>query len=545
VLIVAVTGASAAPPSSAKTPPTSNRDLPARVIILANRDDPGSLRIARHYATARGVPEANIFAFPMPSAEAITWHDFVSTIWEPFLRQLVDTHWIDAARMDLVDSAGRTKYAASGHHIAALVVCRGVPLKIEHDPALYAEVMPFTAHAEFRTNEGAVDAELSLLALPNYPINAFLPNPLFQNKAPYDYSSSQVVKVSRLDGPTADDAMGLIDHAIEAEREGLRGRAYIDFGDRDAIGNEWLKATAKQIEGLGFDIEVDENPPTFPATARMDAPALYFGWYTGQLDGPFALPGFRFPAGAIALHIHSYSAGTVRSDVANWVGPLIARGVTATFGNVHEPYLQTTLRPDLLMEALARGDDLVDAAYYATPYLSWQQVIIGDPLYRPFAVALADQLKRSASARDVDYVGIRRAHQLDSAGKSAEALALLQRLQREHPTIAVALELSRRLRREGDTEAAANALRVPLKAAEFVTNEWGLVRELARSFAEAGRRTESVATWRVLLDDPKLPRSLREPWLREAITAAEQAGDAHQVDLWKTELESLSAPVTG
>lgn len=493
------------------------------------------------------MPEANIFAYPMSTAEAITWREFVDTIWEPFITQLVDKHWIDAAAMRLTDAEGRHKYATSGHHIAAIVVCRGVPLKIEHDPALYAEVVPYTAHSEFRTNAGAVDSELSLLPLANYPINAFLPNPLFENSKPYDFSTAQVVKVSRLDGPTAGDAMALVDRALAAERDGLSGRAYIDLSNRDAIGNDWLKAAAKQIGGLGFDLTVDDDPSTFPATARMDAPALYFGWYAGEADGPFTLPGFRFPEGAIALHIHSYSAETVRSATAKWVGPLIAHGVTATFGNVREPYLQTTHRPDLLMAALARGDNLVDAAYYALPYLSWQQVLIGDPLYRPFARPSSEQLQRSAkaSARDAGYRAMRRAHELDAAGKSSEASELLKRVQRERPTPAVGLELFRRLRQDGDIDGAANALNMPIASGGFAADEWGLVREWARRLAEVGRRDDAVRVWRTLLEDPNLPRLLREPWLREAIATAQEARDTRQVELWKTELESLSAPVGG
>ena len=34
-------------------------DLAARVIVLANSEDPGSMRIARHYAEARSVPAEN------------------------------------------------------------------------------------------------------------------------------------------------------------------------------------------------------------------------------------------------------------------------------------------------------------------------------------------------------------------------------------------------------------------------------------------------------------------------------------------------------
>src|SRR5471032_2292667 len=110
-------------------------DLAARVVLLANSDDPDSLRIAHHYAEARGVPVANIVALKMPLTEAITWPEFLTTIWQPLEEELVRSKWIDAIPMKLTDTLGRRKYAVSGHRIAALVVCRGVPLKIEHDAA--------------------------------------------------------------------------------------------------------------------------------------------------------------------------------------------------------------------------------------------------------------------------------------------------------------------------------------------------------------------------------------------------------------------------
>jgi len=42
--------------------------------------------------------------------------------------------------------------------------------------------------------------------------------------------------------------------------------------------------------------------------------ALYYGWYAGNVAGPFSQPGFKFVPGAIAAHIHSYSAATLRDE---------------------------------------------------------------------------------------------------------------------------------------------------------------------------------------------------------------------------------------
>ncbi len=522
----------------------SENPLPARVILLANSEDPDSLRIARHYAEVRGVPAENLIALKMPLTETITWREFVVTIWEPLLEELVRRTWIDAIPMALNDAVGRRKYAPHGHRIAALVTCRGVPLRIGHDPALFAEVLPFTTRGEFRTNAAAVDAELCLLALPNHPINAFVPNVLFQNERPTRFELAQVVKVSRLDGPSADDANALVDRAVAAERTGLLGRAYVDIGDRDPVGNAWLESTARQLADLGFDTSVDREPATLPATARIDAPVFYFGWYAGDLNGPFGLPGFRFPPGAIALHIHSYTAATLRSPVSGWSGPLVARGVTATVGNVYEPYLTFTHRPNLLLRALSRGATLVDAAYFALQSLSWQAVVIGDPLYRPFTVTLDEQLGDLAGLPPqlAGYAVLRRMRLLDAAGKSDEATRLAVSAQRAVPGLAVGVALAQRLREAGDAGSAANALGFVPLLKSFRANEWALARDAAQMLDLCGRPARALEVWRTLLGTDTLPRELRIAWLRDARATALAAKDATQAGTWQQELESLTFP---
>ena len=83
-------------------------------------------------------------------------------------------------------------------------------------------------------------------------------------------------------------------------RRGLIGRYYVDLKGPHVDGDEWLAAAARQLDALGFDGDVEETSATLAATARSDAPVFYFGWYAGQVDGPFAAPGFAFAPGAVA-----------------------------------------------------------------------------------------------------------------------------------------------------------------------------------------------------------------------------------------------------
>jgi len=182
-----------------------------------------------------------------------------------------------------------------------------------------------------------------------------------------------------------------VDKALQAERDGLWGRAYFDArgltrSDTNYwLGDEWILGAAQISRALGFETVVDDEPETFPASFPMSQIALYAGWYTGDADGPFALPKVEFMPGAFAYHLYSYSASTLRSTTANWCGPLLAKGAACTMGCVYEPSLQFTPNVALFLERFTVGQfTFGEAAWAAQPALSWQTTVIGDPLYRPF-----------------------------------------------------------------------------------------------------------------------------------------------------------------
>jgi uncharacterized protein (TIGR03790 family) len=525
--------------------PLFSHNLTARVILLANSSDPDSGEIARHYSRIRSVPVENIVSLPMSIQETISWPEFVATIWQPLQDELVRRGWINAKETGPADCLGRKKYSVFGHSISALVVCRGVPLRIRDDRALNTPVPPFTDHEEFRTNQGAVDSELSLLAADGgYPISAFVENPLYRRAVPTEFERGKVVEVGRLDGPTAADARSLVDRAVAAERVGLAGRAYVDLGGPYPEGDRWLDTTAAEIGTLGFDATIDRDPATLPATSRFDAPVLYFGWYTRNISGPFTLPGFRFPQGAIAIHIHSFSARTLRSATEAWCGPLIARGVTATVGNVWEPFLEYTHHPDILLRGLARGDTLADAAYRSIPVLSWQSVLIGDPLYRPFAVPLLRQLDHLERLPEglAGYAALRYVDLLDAAGRTDEASATLRLALAQEPNLALGVASVRRVKGPVSSEAIA-LLKTLLERDSLKPDEWVLAREAAELLSANGRPDLAVAEYRRLFEIKSLPAGIRAQWLVTAKAAAVAARDTEQALTWKQSLDETVAEI--
>ena len=206
--------------------------------------------------------------------------------------------------------------------------------------------------------------------------------------------------VGRIDAASPATARRMITDAIAAEQNGLRGFAYVDArGVRDAglaEGDNWLLKIAGDARRRGSPVILDNGEGMFPLTYPMRHAALYFGWYSENVIGPMAHPEYRFRPGAVAVHIHSFSAATLREPRRYWAAPLLEAGAAATLGNVYEPFLAMTPNLDVFHERLRAGFNLAESAWSAQRALSWMTTVIGDPLYRPFK-AEVESAGRSSS----------------------------------------------------------------------------------------------------------------------------------------------------
>jgi len=195
--------------------------------------------------------------------------------------------------------------------------------------------------------------------------------------------------VARLDGPGAGDVRRMIDDSLTAEHAGLWGWTYLDArGVQDPnykIADDWLFHIDDESFRIGRPAILDRREALFPLGYPMTDAILYFGWYSQEAAGVFNDPNFQFSPGAIAVHIHSFSASTIRQSDKFWVGPIIRHGAAATLGNVYEPFLQLTPILDLFYDRLVNGLTFAESAYASLRAVSWMTTIVGDPLYRPFS----------------------------------------------------------------------------------------------------------------------------------------------------------------
>jgi uncharacterized protein (TIGR03790 family) len=95
---------------------------------------------------------------------------------------------------------------------------------------------------------------------------------------------------------------------------------------------------------------------------------------------------FTWVRGAVGFHIASQECQTLKNKGSQvWCKMMLEKGVAATLGPVAEPYVQTFPIPDLFFGLLLDGQlSLAECYALSNPFWSWQMVLIGDPLYRPF-----------------------------------------------------------------------------------------------------------------------------------------------------------------
>jgi uncharacterized protein (TIGR03790 family) len=244
-------------------------------------------------------------------------------------------------------------------------------------------------------SQASFDSELSLLFWPDYPLLRWQPNLLH-----YRYDDSPIrstrptLMVARLEAPTVAQTRKLIDTAIAVEQTGLSGQVYLDARGMAppkapaargsyAEYDESIRALSRVLQAqTKLKVHLDNKGQLFQPGTCPDA-ALYCGWYS---LGKY-VDAFSWVPGSVGYHIASSEATTLRSAKSQvWCKRMLEKGVCATLGPAFEPYLTAFPKPDEFFVVLLSGEySLVETYYRTKPFNSWAMVLVGDPLYRPFA----------------------------------------------------------------------------------------------------------------------------------------------------------------
>jgi len=382
---------------------------PDEILVIANRQIAVSERIVNYYCEKRKIPKKNIIylALGYNPREGISRDDYERSLALPIRRELqrrfpgeirclVTTYGIPikvGPRGLLLGMGGKL------NELKLLVSEEKQRLeRLEQDPALDSNQMSIQKkqinqkitqmqleidRISGKETNASVDSELSMVLFRPYELYRWQPNMLRGDVLGLGF---RTLMVSRLDGPNYKIIKGLIDKALTAEKTGLKGIAYIDsrgIVKKDLYGHfdQSLRDLAEFIRSSTKMSIKEEQTGRLFAPGSCPQTAVYCGWYS---LGKY-VDAFDFVDGAVGFHIASVEAQKLRDpNSSTWCAAMLADGITATMGAVDEPYLHTFPQPKAFFVELFKGGCLVEAYYHTKPYNSWQLVLIGDPLYRPF-----------------------------------------------------------------------------------------------------------------------------------------------------------------
>jgi uncharacterized protein (TIGR03790 family) len=491
------------------------------VVVIYNSRMPESKSVAEHYAEVRHVPASQVFGFALTTNETMSRSEFHDLLEKALAKEL-ESKKLWHIGSELIPATNNIKekvvWKVQRSKIRYAVLCYGIPIRINNDVELKEEIAD-TAKPELRSNGAAVDSELAMLPRleQKYPLTGPLRNALFTvTNASWIHPTNNLLMVTRLDGPSASIARGLVDKAMEAETNGLCGRGYFDLRNVDTnssykTGDDWILGAAKICQFFGgYDTIMDTNAATFPPEFPMSQIAIYCGWYDEHVSGPFAQKNVEFMPGAFAYHLHSFSANILRNTTQRWVGPLLAKGATATMGAVDEPYISGT--PDVSVFCarwIALGFTFGEAAYASQETLSWQTIVIGDPLYRPFAKplqALVDE-QQATHSKALEWSYLRAVNiGLLHGRRPAEMSAFLQSIPLTKQSAVLLEKLGDLYYAEGKPASTIEAYENALKAAPSPLQRVRLRLYLANVLIEAKKTKEAAADLKALLDEfPEYP----------------------------------------
>jgi uncharacterized protein (TIGR03790 family) len=390
------------------------------ILVVANAANAVSVRIANEYARGRQVPDDQVLKLEeVPDTDSISRDLFHRRIQSPIARWLA-VH-------------------AAFDRIFYIVLTKGIPLRIE-------------GTAGRGGSTASVDSELALLyrrMATGANVQGGLPNPYFlgdqpiSQAKPFSHESFDIFLVTRLDGYTVEDVLGVISRGRTPAKT---GRFILDMrASFTPAGNMWLKTAAARLTEMGWGDRVLLDQTARVVSGERDV----LGYYSWGSNDPAIKSRHlenQFVPGALGGMFVSSDGRTFREPPPSWsygtwvdksthfagspqslIGALIRDGITGVAGHVSEPYLDATIRPDILFPAYVAGFSLAEAFYLAMPKVGWQTVVIGDPLCSPFAVRSSLTAEQLDPPLDPDtgmpkYFNARRFAILNKPGFNAEGV---------------------------------------------------------------------------------------------------------------------------
>jgi uncharacterized protein (TIGR03790 family) len=362
---------------------------PSEVLVLYNEDSPDGLEIANYYAQV--YPEVQLLALQgVSTAEEISQDEYLNVIRPQVL-------------------------AGLNQATSVIVTTKGLPLRINNtapNPGTYpgwrGEPFGIPILDDWWEPYSSLESELTRVDLINsaemmgdqaeflspptfaYDTKHQAANPYFNTPLAFERKDSGIEGMrltSRLDGFTVDDVKGMIDRAQLAFSIPSQ---QIVIADNDPLAPA---AGVDRIEELAFNVLQPQGQNFIYDNTTADIvdspwPVIGYVSHGSHAAGTGYIDNFQFDIanGAVfqtweSFNAYSFQEGNNKAG-QGLVGEWIAAGGTAALGHVEEPGASaaTVANEDIFWDMLLQGFTFAEAAWAATPQLSYVNTVIGDPL---------------------------------------------------------------------------------------------------------------------------------------------------------------------
>ncbi len=366
-------------------------DVP-NVLVLYNKASKTSSYIAQFYSSVHpGVRLLGLYG--LSTSETISSRDYLNIVRPQVLGALDSSIDVIVTTKGLPLRIDNGAYANPGNYVDPFGTQRTVfPSTWKRYSSLESEL---TRVDTFSTPEQLGDQTWWYTAgVDQQPHPAS--NPYFRSDASFSYDDYGIRLTSRLDGFSDFDVALSIRRAQSAfvgSDQNPEGPSHFVFDDNPPTSYDRLSQAANDVLGpRGLPVTYDD---TSGFVGDAPGPVLgYVGWGRNQSATPLNYisnksTGLKFSIanGGVFQSWESYNAYTFdpakpvpsgQGSLAQWIG----RGGTAGVGHVEEPYASSAnvANTDVMFQMLLDGYTWAEAAWAATPQLSYVNTVVGDPL---------------------------------------------------------------------------------------------------------------------------------------------------------------------
>lgn len=350
------------------------------VIFIYNINVPGSYEVAQYYRQKRSIPTANLVGLdiPVPSIPL--------SCEQPITKLEFETAILFPLRIILSLSGDSSATSSGNLSSTAIVLGFGTPLS-------------------YREDDGEIIAIASRLHRLHYDYEPKLRNYTFDRRVFKFFDqldAKQLYITSVLDGPSVAAVKKLIDRSLEVDNQiFINGKLIIDpYGLRDSsedveYEDNILNFAIKPAKKLGLPIVTtvrnnSSDPYDEPLVGYFQGESFYWGWFEPSFSPNLFFSQsqsrvFLYNAdNSAACQIHYLIDNSPFNDQGSdpWcnIAINIEPGYASCAGSVDSPGTDAFLRPRPFFDALHHGACLGEAFLFASPFVNWKTILIGDPL---------------------------------------------------------------------------------------------------------------------------------------------------------------------